>query len=252
MTSEPSTKLRARARVMIAVGAVALGCASQADLGHLYSHGIKAARKDDWAVAMKDLDQFTMTACGPVTPDLRCREAYLALGRGYERQGAPARAWAAFDRALTLPPHARDAAVTDDLARAQQEVLDKLPAAGERGPIVVRYRDEVPDEYSLRSVTISIDFSPVVTRDKNAGELHSPDFAQVFAGPLGAGQHVLVVESVHDCKARQDVPCTRSQLHRAWPFESVAHTPTTLELRAYADPGEANAPARPTAALTLR
>jgi hypothetical protein len=236
----------------LALTVLLAACASEADLNHLYGRGIKAARRDDWPVAMKSLSEFTSTACGPVAPDPRCREAYLALGRGDERSGAPARAWAAFDRALSLPPHARDAAVGEDLARAQQEVLDKLQQSTDRGPVVVRYRDEVPEEYSLRSVTISIDFSPVVTRDKDAGELHSPDFAQVFAAPLPAGQHVLLVESVHDCKAGQGVPCTRAHVHTAWPFETAAHAPTTLELRAFAEPGEDGAPARPAAELTLR
>ena len=104
----------------------------------------------------------------------------------------------------------------------------------------------------LRSVTISIDFTVVVTRDKNAGELHSADFMQIFAGPLTAGQHVLVVETVHNCKAGQEAPCARSEMHRAWSFESEGHAPTTLELRGYADPGEDGKPAMPTAAMTKR
>ena len=227
-------------------------CASQSDLDSLYGRGMNAARHDDWSLAMKQLTEFTAAACGPVKPDRRCRKAYLALGRGDEREGEPARAWAAFDRALSLPPHALDAGVTNDLARVQQEVLDKLQQSSDRGPVIIRYRDEVPEEYSLRSVTISIDFSPVVSRDKNAAELHSPDFAQVFAAPLPAGRHVLVVDSVHDCKMGQSVPCARSQSHTAWPFENEAHTPTTLELRAFAEPGEGDGPARPTVALTNR
>jgi hypothetical protein len=44
----------------------------------------------------------------------------------------------------------------------------------------------------------------------------------------------------------------RAQTHRAWSFETEPHTPTTLELRAYADPGEDGQPARPTAAMTVR
>jgi tetratricopeptide (TPR) repeat protein len=227
-------------------------CASQADLNILYKRGLMEERHDNWAAAMKDLDQFAGAACGPSRPDRRCREAYLALGRLRERRGAVASAWAAFDRALSLPPHHHDAAVAEDLVRVQQEVADKLQQAAGQGPIIIRYRDEVPDEFSLRSVSISIDFAPVVTRDKNAGELHNADFAQIFAGPLPAGQHVLVLESVHDCKPRQEVPCTRSQLRHAWSFESAARAPTTLDLRAYADPGEDGKPAQPTAALTVR
>ena len=227
-------------------------CASQTDLNILYRRGIIEARHDDWASATKDLEQFASAACGTAHPDRRCREAYLALGHLRERRGTVASAWAAFDRALALPPHERDPAVAEDLARVQQEVADKLQQSAGHGPIVIRYRDEVPDEYSLRSVSISIDFAPVVTRDKNAGELHNADFAQIFAGPLPAGQHVLVLESVHDCKPRQAVPCTRSQLHHAWSFDSATRAPTTLELRAYADPGEDGKPAQPTAALTVR
>jgi hypothetical protein len=131
-------------KVALALFLVLGACASESDLNHLYGRGIKAARSDDWPLAMKDLGAFTSSACGPVRPDARCRAAYLALGHGDERQGAPARAWAAFDRALGLPPHARDAAVSEDLARAQQEVLDKLQQVSDRGPVIVRYRDEVP------------------------------------------------------------------------------------------------------------
>jgi len=233
------------------VALLALACASQSDLNVLYNRGIKAARRDHWEVAMKDLSQFTSWTCWKASPDRRCREAYLALGRGHERAGAPASAWASYDRALALPPHERDAVVQESLARAQQQVVDKLQQ-GERGPVVIRYRDEMPDEYTLRSVVISIDFQPVVTRDKNAAELHSPDFAQVFASSLPAGQHVLLVETQHACKTGQDVPCTRSATHRAFAFDSVARTPTTLELRGYADLAESGVPAVPTATMTTR
>jgi hypothetical protein len=238
--------------LVLATFSLAVACASQSDLNVLYNRGIKAARKDDWEVAMKDLSQFSSWACWKAKPDKRCREAYLALGRGHERAGAPAKAWASYDRALAFPPHEKDAAVEEQRARAQQQVVDKLQPGGDRGPVLIRYRDEVPDEYTLSSVVISIDFQPVVTRNKNAAELHSPDFAQIFASSLPAGQHVLVLESVHSCKTGQDVPCARSEVRRAFAFDSAAHTPTTLELRAYADPGEDGAAAMPTAAMTVR
>jgi hypothetical protein len=244
----PIVSTLALAVLSLGVGA----CASQKDLNILYGRGIKEARRDYWDPAMKDLDQFASAACGPAHPDRRCREAYLALGRGYERRGAPGHAWTAFDRALSLPPHERDAGVQADLARAQQEVTDKLQQSNDHGPVVIRYRDEVPEEYSLHSVTVSIDFQPVVTRDKNAGELHGADFMQIFAGPLTAGQHVLVVETVHNCKTGQEAPCARSEMHRAWSFESESHAPTTLELRGYADPGEDGKAATPTVAMTRR
>jgi tetratricopeptide (TPR) repeat protein len=240
-----------RRGLLLAVLALA-ACASQADLNVLYKRGLREARKDDFEHAMKDLDQFTGLTCGGARPDRRCREAYLALGHCRESAGAPASAWAAFDRAIALPPHEKDPAVKEDLARAEEEVADKLKQQADHGPVLIRYRDEVPEEYSLHSVTISIDFQPVVTRDKNAGELHSADFTQVYAGPLTAGQHVLVLDAVHNCKAGQEAPCARSELHRAWSFESEGHAPTTIELRGYADPGEDGRPAQPTAALTKR
>jgi hypothetical protein len=227
-------------------------CASQKDLNILFKRGIKEAKKDDFAPAMKDLEQFAADACAGARPDRRCREAYLALGHCRESAGAPAGAWAAFDRALALPPHEKDDAVKQDIDRAEAEVTDKLKQQADHGPVLIRYRDEVPEEYTLRSVTISIDFRPVVSRDKNAADLHSPDFMQIYAGPLTAGQHVLVLDAVHACKTGQDAPCARSELHRAWSFDSEGHAPTTIELRGYADPGEDGKPAQPTAALTKR
>jgi hypothetical protein len=130
--------------------------------------------------------------------------------------------------------------------------MDKLQGSADHGPLLIRYRDEVPDEFTLRSVTISVDFAPVVTRDKNAGELHSPDFLPVFSGSFSPGGHVLEVESVHDCKMGQSVPCARSHVRRSWGFDTVARTPLTLELRGYADAGDDNAPAQPTVELTKR
>jgi len=239
--------------VIALTGMLALGaCASQKDLNILFRRGIKEAKQDDFSAAMKDLEQFAADACAGARPDRRCREAYLALGHCRESAGAPASAWAAFDRALALPPHEKDQAVKQDLARAEEQVNDKLKQQADHGPVLIRYRDEVPEEYTLRSVTISIDFQPVVARDKNVAELHSPDFMQIYAGPLTAGQHVLVLDAVHNCKAGQDVPCARSELHRAWAFDSEGHAPTTIELRGYADPGEDGKPAQPTASLTKR
>jgi len=232
--------------------ALVAGCASASDLNILYNRGLKAARKDDWDTAMKDLSQFTSATCWTAKPDHRCREAFLALARGHERAGAPAKAWTSYDRALALPPHDRDAVVQEDLQRVQTELADKLHTAADHGPVLVRYRDEAPDEYSLRSVTLTVDFTTQATRDKNAAELHSPDFVQLLAGPLPSGEHVLLVEVVHDCKAHQGVPCARSVLHRSFAFDTLPKEPTTLEVRTYADAGEAGQPATPMAALAVR
>src|SRR4051812_45616693 len=115
----------------VSVGGSAIGCwllavvasggaggASNADAGAAYARGIKAAKADHWKSAIPELEAFTGQACAGAQPDRRCREAYLALGRGYERRGTPVPAWVAFDTALALPPHARDAAVREDLQRA--------------------------------------------------------------------------------------------------------------------------------------
>ena len=34
-------------------------------------------------------------------------------------------------------------------------------------------------------------------------------------------------------------------LHKAWPFTAPAHTPSTIDIRAYAQSGEGDDPARP-------
>lgn len=47
----------------LVAASVVAGCASQSDLNILYNRGIKAARKDDWDAAMKNLAQFTSSAC---------------------------------------------------------------------------------------------------------------------------------------------------------------------------------------------
>src|SRR5215510_1128347 len=119
-------------------------CASASDLNVLYSRGLKAARKDNWDSAMKDLSQFTSATCWTSKPDQRCREAYLALGRGHERAGAAAKAWTSYDRALSLPPHDRDEVVQESLQRAQTELADKLRTSADHGPVLVRYKDEAP------------------------------------------------------------------------------------------------------------
>src|SRR5262249_35017463 len=151
-----------------------------------------AYKNDQMAPATDALEGFVAKACVASPPDPRCREAYLKLGHAHERLGAPGGAWAAYDAAMALPPHTRDAAVEADLERTQREVLERNGRASDRSPVIVRYRDEVSDEYNPRSVVISLDFDPVMTKEKDASELHSPDFRKVFGGSVAAGEHVLV------------------------------------------------------------
>ena len=78
-----------------------------------------------------------------------------------------------------------------------------------RAPVVIRYRDEVTETYTPRSVVISLDFEPVVTRDKDVGELRSPDYRRLWSGSVSAGEHVLVVEMAHDCAPGGGPHCAR-------------------------------------------
>jgi hypothetical protein len=242
-------RLRSWRLAVLACGA--LGCTSAADLQELYTRGIKAGRAGEWGTAVPDLEAFTAKTCVPPRRDPHCREAYLALGRGYERRGTPQQAWVAFDSALALPPHTKDAAVRGDLERAQQEVADKRQEKGDLGPLILRYRDEVTDELTPRSVTVSVDFDPVYTKDRGAADLRSPDFTKIYGGLVPAGTHILVVEAAHSCRPTEGVRCTPSVAHHAWTFESQAKTPVVLELRTFAEPGEGDAPARPTVEMKV-
>jgi hypothetical protein len=227
-------------------------CASEADLEAQYTRGIKAARAGDYATAAPDLEAYTAKSCDGPRPNPHCREAYLALGRGYERRGEPARAWVAFDTAVALPPHTRDPGVRDDLERAERQLQDKQQQAGDHGPVIVRYRDEVTDEYTPRSVTVSIDMSPVFTNDRHAAELRSPDFTKVWGGSVVAGPHVLVVEAEHGCRPGGGARCAGSHLHQAWTFDNPPRAPVTVEVRAFTRTADGDDMARPALEMHVR
>lgn len=211
-----------------------------------------AAKAGDLGAATESLQAFGDKACRPPHPDRRCRQALVALGRAQEKLGAPGGAWAAFDAALGFPPHGNDAEVEADRERNQRELVDRNGKAADRSPVILRYRDEVSDEYTPRSVVISLDFDPVLTKDKDASELHGVEFRKVYGGSVAAGEHVVLVEAVHDCKPSPGVPCARSRLRKAWPFRSAAHTPTTIEIRAYAEDGTSDTPAQPAIEVIAR
>jgi hypothetical protein len=234
----------------LALLALSLGCGASAS--QLYEDGMAAYRKKKTEIAIEDLGAFTEKGCGGSGADRRCRKAYLTLGAVYERRGAPGRAWAAYESALTFPPHGEDAAVQANLDRTRQALGENQDKATDRAPVIIRYRDEVTDEYNPRSLVISLDQETVLTKDKDASEFHTPEFHRVYGGSVPTGEHVVLVEMVHDCRAGAGVRCTRSHVRKAWPFESVAHTPATIEIRAYAESGEGDAPARPTLELQAR
>ncbi len=237
---------------LFGTGAVALllGCGGSST--EQYKRGLNAFRHGRAAEARPLLERFAADGCGPGAVDQRCRKAYVTLGRIYEKQGALGQAWAAYDSALTFAPHAGDGAVAADLERAQQALVDRQGGETARGPVLIRYRDEVTEEYNPRSVIVSLDFEAVLTKDKDASELHSAEFRKVYGGSVAAGEHLLLVEVVHDCRPSGGVRCVRSHVRKAWPFQTAAHAPTTVEIRAYAEGGDGDHPARPTLEVSVR
>jgi hypothetical protein len=219
-------------------------CASGGNPSVLYERGMDAFGSDQMKGAAEAFEGFVGKSCQGAQPDKRCRTAYLKLGHARERLGANGPAWTAYDAALALPPHTRDEAVQADLERVQKALIEGRPG-GDLTPVVILYKDEVDDgQYSARSVVISLDFAPVVTKEKDVGELHLGDFRRVYGGSVPSGEHVLLVEAVHDCKPGGG-PCARSKLRRAWPFQSAGHDPKTIEIRAFATTQPGDSMARP-------
>ena len=239
-------------RRLLVVCALIAACASAAKPGTLYKTGTNKFEADDMAGAAESLQAFVDKSCASVNPDKRCRDAYIKLGHAYERLGGPARAWTAYDAALGFPPHTRDAAVKADVERTQRQMVERRERNGTQAPVVLLYRDEVSDEFNARSVVISIDFEPVVTKDKDASDLHRAEYQRVYGGSVEPGDHVLIVEAVHDCKPGFGGRCARSNLRKAFAFTSAPHAPTTIEIRAYAEDGVGDAPAHPAIELKTR
>jgi hypothetical protein len=231
--------------------ALCLTCASAAKPGTLYRKGIDSFEADDMAGAATALAAFVDKTCPPASTDKRCRDAFIKLGHAHERQGSPAGAWAAYDAALTFPPHTRDEAVKADLDRTQRELAERKDRGGDQAPVVILYRDEVGDEFNARSLVVSVDFEPVVTKEKDASDLHGSDYRRIWGGSAPVGDHVLVVEAVHDCKPGMG-RCARSHLRKAWSFKSAVHAPVTIQIRAYGEDGEGDAPAHPALDFGLR
>ncbi|MES1164653.1 MAG: hypothetical protein ABUR63_02755 [Verrucomicrobiota bacterium] len=247
-SSEGSCRTIGLALVAAGLSLLWAGCAPSPD--ELYSRGMAAFKAGKADAGTEDLESFVGKKCGGGQQP-RCRHAYLTLGHSYEKRGALAKAWAAYDQALTFPPHKTDDTLTADRDRIREGLTAKQGDEAGRTPVIVRYRDEVSEEFTPRSVAVSLDFSPVLTKDQNAGELHTTEFQRVYSGSVAAGDHVLVADIVHDC-APSARKCARSHLHRAWPFTSAARTPTTLELRAYTEPVEGDVAAHPALDVTAR
>ena len=175
---------------------LALGCGGSPE--ELYERGQASFKQDKLEPAISDLESFVGKSCGPTGVHAHCRQAYLTLGHAYEKREAPGKAWAAYDSALTFGPHSADEAIQSDRDR-MRDLLAASKEGDGAAPVIIRYRDEVTEDYTPRSVIISLDFQPVVTKDKDVAELHSPDFRRLYSGSVPAGEHVLVVEMAHDC-----------------------------------------------------
>jgi hypothetical protein len=229
---------------------LAAGCGGSPE--ELYERGQASFKHGRLESAVTDLEAFVAKSCGPTGAHQHCRQAYLTLGHAYEKRSMPAKAWAAYDQTLTFGPHAGDEAIQSDRDRMQASLTEAQQKETARAPVIIRYRDEVSEAYTPRSVVISLDFAPVFTRDKGVAELRSPDFARLYSGSVSAGEHVLVVETAHDCAPSGGPHCARSRVHKAWPFTAPARTPSTIEIRAFAESGEGDAPARPSLEIMTR
>ena len=238
------------ARLLVVI-AFCLSCASAAKPGTLYRKGLDAFEADDMAGAATALAAFVDKNCSQASTDKRCRDAYIKLGHAHERQGSPAGAWAAYDAALTFPPHTRDEAVKADLERTRRELAERKDRGGDQAPVVILYRDEVSDEFNARSLSVSVDFEQVVNKERDASDLHGADYRRIWGGSAPVGYHVLVVEAVHDCKPGMG-RCARSHLRKAWSFKTAVHAPVTIQVRAYAEDGEGEASARPALEFSQR
>jgi hypothetical protein len=232
------------------LAAVSVGCGGSPE--ELYERGQASFKQDKLAPATADLESFVAKSCGPTGQHAHCRQAYLTLGHAYEKQTMPGKAFAAYDQTLTFGPHAGDEAIQSDRERMQAALTEAQQKETARAPVIIRYRDEVTEEYTPRSVVISLDFQPVVTKDKGVTELRSPDFTRLYSGSVPAGDHVLVIEMAHDCAPGGGSKCARSRVHKAWSFTAPPHTPSTIDIRAFAESGEGDNPSRPAVELTTR
>jgi len=218
--------------------AVGSSCASS-DPQAAYERGLAASKRKDWALAEKDLTSFVSGSCfGPVAAR-GCRDAELALARGYEAQERWAEAWAAVDNALGFPPHAKDAALKTRAEGLAAKLTEALPTSLDAGtPLVLRYRDESPEAFWVRSVTLSVDGQPVFNVDKGAQDLRAEGWTRAYQATVAPGDHALVAETSHACKPGQGTRCTAASLRRAWSFHCDAHQPLTLDLHAIVPDGE--------------
>lgn len=209
-----------------------VSCAS-ADPEALYARGMAASRKKDWPAAEKDLESYLGQHCFEHAPDGSCREAALTLARGFEDQSRWPEAWAALDNALGFPPHAKDAEVKERAEGLAAKVAEGLPTSLDGGtPLLLRYRDESPEGFWVRSAGLWVDGQAVFTKDKGAQDLRSDDWTRAYQATMPPGGHTLVAETFYACKPGQGNQCTAGRARRAWAFHADPHVPLTLDIHA--------------------
>jgi len=110
---------------------------------------------------------------------------------------------------------------------------------------LVRYRDEVPRVLAALRDDL-VDFTVVVTRDKNAGDCTAP--TSPCFGSFSPGVNSSI-ESVHDCKMGRRAVRALARAPLVG-LDTAARTPLTLELRGYATPATTTPPRSRSVELT--
>ena len=216
-----------------------LGSCASSDPETIYTRGMAASRKKDWPAAEKDLESYLGQHCFEHPPDGSCREAALALARGFEAQSRWPEAWAAVDNALGFPPHGKDAQVKEKAEGLAAKVAEDLPTSLDGGtPLLLRYRDESPEGFWVRSAGLWVDGQSVFSKDKGAQDLRSDEWARAYQATVPPGGHTLVAETSYACKPGQGEQCTAGRVRRAWAFRAEPHVPLTLDIHAVVRPPE--------------
>ena len=120
-----------------------------------------------------------------------------------------------------------------DAARSSPNASDR---GGDQAPVVILYRDEVGDEFNARSLSCRSTSSRSSPRRRTRASCTAPTTAGIWGGSAPVGDHVLIVEAVHDCKpgmgrapartcarpGRSRAPCTRPSRSRSAPTPRTA------------------------------
>ena len=162
-----------------------LGCASAAKPGTLYRKGVDAFEADDMQGAVTAL-------AGVRRQDLPADEHRQALPRGVHQARPRARARWDCPPGPGPPTTPRSAFGAAHAGRSREggSSIARRPSSPS-GAIAAATRRRSSSCIATRSATSStrarcqvlVDFEPVVTKDKDANELHSSDYRRIWAAP---------------------------------------------------------------------